>query len=267
MICDSHAHFEDIIKKGQLDDVIANAKAVEVGRIVAVGGSDSANYAAFIAAKKYPHVVVPTAGFDRDTVRNDLCSDEQIDRLVDKLEMFLKENPEVCALGEIGLDYHYQLKTKEAQKKLFARQLDLAARLSLPVVVHTREAESDTFALLAEHAERWTGDPRRIGVVHCFTGSKEFGKKLLDLGFCLGISGIVTFKKSADIARIAALIPEDRLLAETDTPYLAPEPLRGRTNEPAYVVHVVKRLAEIRSESLDSIARQTFQNAARLFEI
>jgi TatD DNase family protein len=143
--------------------------------------------------------------------------------------------------------------------------LDLAAKHRLPVIVHSREADDDTVELLREHVRRWRGDPARIGVLHCFTGTSEFARSVLDLGLMVSFSGIVTFRNADSLRAVAREVPEDRLLIETDTPYLAPVPQRGRPNEPAYVVHVAESLAKIRNDTVEHIAHSTARNALRLF--
>jgi TatD DNase family protein len=143
--------------------------------------------------------------------------------------------------------------------------LELARKYQLPVIVHSREADDDTMALLQEHVRRWCGDPGRIGVLHCFTGIVGFARKLLDMGLMISFSGIVTFKNANNLRAVARDVPEDRLLIETDTPYLAPVPHRGKSNEPAYVVHVAEILAKIRKDTIERIAHSTARNAERLF--
>ena len=163
----------------------------------------------------------------------------------------------IRAVGEIGLDYHYSPETRTAQMELMARQLDLARRLNLPVIVHTREADDDTLALLRATPVR--------GVAHSFTGSPAFCRALLDLGFYISISGIVTFKAADNVRETALVVPDDRLLVETDTPYLAPVPKRGRPNEPAFVTHTLEFLARLRGSPAESLAETTSANAAALF--
>jgi TatD DNase family protein len=172
---------------------------------------------------------------------------------------------EVAAIGEIGLDFHHGRENAPAQIKLFSRMLELARKRSLPVCVHTREAEAETLAALREHAAGWRGAPDGIGVLHCFTGGEVFARELLALGFCVSFSGIVTFKNSENLRAAAAVVPDDRLLIETDSPFLAPEPLRGRPNEPANLERVAVVLAGIRKTSLETIASITTRNARRLF--
>lgn len=165
------------------------------------------------------------------------------------------------AVGEIGLDYHYDFAPPELQQTVFARQVGLARELSLPVVIHTREADDDTVRILRDEGR---GEVR--GVFHCFTGDVELARQALDLGFYVSFSGILTFRGATQIRDAAAVIPADRLLAETDSPYLAPVPHRGKRNEPAWVARVVEMLAEVRGEASGDVARATASSFETLFE-
>lgn len=169
-------------------------------------------------------------------------------------------DPAVVAVGEIGLDYHYNQSTPEEQRKALAGQLALAAELNLPVSVHTREAEDDTLRLLRDSGVRAHG-----GVIHCFTGTQELADACLELGMHISFSGIVTFPKAANLRTIAAGVPLDRLLVETDSPYLAPIPHRGRRNQPAYVVEVASHVARLRGMTPEELGAATGENFRRLF--
>lgn len=253
---DSHAHFDEFVGDGTLGDILHRANQAGVRRMIAIGGSVEANQRAVELARAHPEVMRATVGFDRDEAMRapDWSSVEPC-----------LEDPRVVAVGETGLDYHYEPHTAEAQKALFRANLARATATCRPVVVHTREADDDTVALLAEHAAGWGGDPARIGVIHCFTGSADLARRLLDLGFMISFSGIVTFKKSEDLRAVARLVPADRLLVETDAPYLAPVPHRGKRNEPGWVVEVVAALASARNDTLQAMAEITWTNASRLF--
>ena len=168
--------------------------------------------------------------------------------------------PDVCGLGEIGLDYHYDFAPRALQQEVFRRQVRLAREQALPVVIHTREADDDTVAILREEGQ---GTVR--GVFHCFTGSATLARQALDLGFYVSFSGIVTFRRAEEIREAAKIVPADRLLAETDSPYLAPAPYRGKRNEPAWVSRVVEVLAETRGESPADVATATVTSFAELF--
>ena len=163
--------------------------------------------------------------------------------------------PPLAAIGEIGLDYHYSPETREAQLALFAAQLEEARARDLPVVIHTREADEDTTALLREIPSR--------GIIHCYTGTPEFAKRYLDLGFFISISGIVTFKPADNVRESALVVPDDRILIETDAPFLAPVPMRGNANEPAFVKYTCEFLAKLRGTDPEAFAELTFANAER----
>ncbi len=170
----------------------------------------------------------------------------------------LAEEPEVVAIGETGLDYHYDNAPREQQRRSFRLQLELAERTGLPIVVHSRDADEDTAALITEFSGRATG------VLHCFTGGDELLEAGLEAGWCVSFAGIVTFKRF-DAEGQVRRVPSDRLLIETDSPYLAPVPMRGRRNEPAYLIHTCRRVAEIRGEKPETIAEVTSDNARKLF--
>jgi TatD DNase family protein len=172
----------------------------------------------------------------------------------------LAARPGVVAVGEIGLDYHYDHSPRQAQREVFARLIGLAREVKKPVVVHTRDAPEDTLAMLQTEGARDVG-----GVIHCFSEDRAFAARALDLGFHLSFSGIVTFKKAVAIQEVAAWAPLDRILVETDSPYLAPVPFRGKPCEPSFVVHTAKRIAELRGVALEALAEATTANAERVF--
>ncbi len=253
---DSHAHLDPFVEDGTLPDVMERASVAGVQRVLAIGGSPGANQTALDAARRRPGQIRVAIGFDRDeAVRQpDWVSVEA-----------LASDPMVAAMGETGLDYHYAPETAPAQRDLLLANLERAARFRLPVVIHTRDADDDTVALLSAHVRGWKGDAGRVGVIHCFTGTPELANRLLDLGFYISFSGIVTFKNAEALREVARRVPADRLLVETDAPYLAPVPHRGQRNEPAWVVPVAQALATIRNDALQSMAETTWVNASQLF--
>ena len=223
-------------------------------RLMAVGGSAELNAAAAKAQAMRPDAVRLALGADRDQAG--LPPDETL------AEIRRQHAVHACAaVGEIGLDFHYTPETSAAQCALFAAQLALADELSLPVVIHTREADDATCGVLDEVP--WHGSSLR-GVIHCYTGSPAFARKLLDRGFMVSFSGIVTFKSAEEVRASAKYVPDDRLLIETDSPYLAPVPMRGQTNEPAFVVHTARFLADLRQITVERLAALTFSNAVAL---
>ncbi|MGH7330999.1 MAG: TatD family hydrolase, partial [Polyangiaceae bacterium] len=202
-------------------------------------------------AEKYPSFYATAGVHPHDAVK---ATDETYARLGELLA-----HPKVVALGEIGLDYHYDFSPREVQQEVFIEQMRIARDAHKPIAIHTREAWDDTIALLREH---W--DPAIGGIMHCFSGGPEQARQSLDLGFYLSFGGIVTFPKAVDVQQTAREAPRDRILIETDAPYLAPVPLRGKRNEPAYVVETARKLAGLRGEPLESIAEATSANFERL---
>lgn len=235
---DTHCHFEGT--PVEIAAQILRAVAAGVTRIMAVGGSEALNRGVELAAAGRPNVL-RAIGWDRDQLGKDLPALDYTD---------------VAAVGEIGLDYHYDPETRDVQRELFGRQLELARTLGKPVVIHTREADDDTLGLLREIPSK--------GIVHCFTGSPDFCRALLDLGFFISISGIVTFRAADNVRESALVVPDDRLIIETDSPFLAPVPMRGNPNEPAFLAHTAKFLAELRKTPLPDFAALTTANALRL---
>jgi TatD DNase family protein len=177
------------------------------------------------------------------------------------VEAAIAAQPLTRALGEIGLDYHYDFAPRESQQRVFRHQIGLARRLRLPVVIHTREAEDDTFAILSEERAADVG-----GVFHCFTGDRAMAQRALDAGFHLSLAGIVTFPKALELKEVARMVPLDRLLVETDSPFLAPVPHRGSRNEPAHTARVAEVIAELRGIAVDAVAEATTANFRRLFK-
>lgn len=257
---DTHCHFETT-DPASVADILARARAAGVERLMAVGGSEGLNRAAQVAQREGARdaasddgadavrlpVVLTALGFDREQVDSVDSASEAITRLLGDATV----SP--AAIGEIGLDYHYSPETRAAQMQLFAAQLETARVRNLPVVIHTREAASDTVGLLKEIPSR--------GIVHCFTGTPDEARAYLDLGFYVSISGIVTFKAADNVRLSARYVPDDRILIETDAPFLAPVPLRGQENEPAFLRHTCAFLAELRGQTAEAFAALTFANA------
>ena len=178
-----------------------------------------------------------------------------------KVDEVIAAQPLTRGLGEIGLDYHYDFAPREVQQQVFREQIRLAKRRRLPIVIHTREAEDDTFRILGEEE---AGDPG--GVFHCFTGDRAMAARALDIGFHISLAGIVTFPRALELKEVAKLVPIDRLLIETDSPFLAPVPYRGKRNEPAHVVRVAETIAELRGVRADDIGEAAASNFERLFK-
>lgn len=266
---DTHVHFSELNGDYALAAQMERALAAGVDKMVAVGGSCALNKSAAEAAEAYPERVSVAIGFDRsqvDELDSPALIEDAVGRLRRSADSLRKLGVRVCAIGEIGLDYHYTPGTRDGQVALFAAQCDLAAELNLPVIVHSREADDDTVRVLEAYAAK-CGGGAAAGVLHCFTGNADFAQRLLALGMLISFSGIVTFLNADPLRGVAAGIPGDRLVIETDSPYLAPVPHRGQRNEPAYVREVAERLATVRGVPLETIARQTTENAVRLFGV
>jgi TatD DNase family protein len=251
---DSHAHLADPAFDADRDDAVERARAAGAAAVVCIGESVAAGVRASELASRHRGFVFSTAGVhphdaaDFDPVRDI----EEIHRLVDG---------GAVAIGECGLDYHYDHSPRDMQRRAFASQLALARELDRPVVVHTREAEEDTAAMVSE-----AGAAGIRGVLHCYTGSHRLAEIGLAAGWCVSFSGIVTFKKWDDDA-LLRLVPDDRILVESDSPYLAPVPFRGKRNEPAWVTFTVARIAAARGVSADDLGARAMTNTARLFSL
>lgn len=251
---DSHAHLADPSFDSDRDEVIRRARTGGCRAIVCIGESLAAAERASVLAREQPGFVFSTAGVHpHDAATFDPSRDpEQIREYVAR---------GAVAVGECGLDYHYDHSPRDLQRRAFAAQLALARELDVPVVVHTREAEADTAAMIRE-----AGSAGIRGVLHCYTGSHGLAEVGLDAGWCISFSGIVTFKKWSDDDLIR-LVPDDRILVESDAPYLAPVPNRGKRNEPSWVSLTVARLAAIRGASAEVFGEGAAQNTARLFRL
>ena len=248
---DSHAHLADPAFDGDRDDVISRARDAGAAAIVCIGESLAAAKVAGEIAAENSGFVFPTAGIHPHD-----AADFVKERDVPRLRALLKD---AVAVGECGLDYHYDNSPRDAQRAAFSAQVQLAKEVGKPLVVHTREAEDDTRAIIRE--ARTAGV---IGVLHCYTGTSELASFAIDAGWYVSFSGIITFKKWTD-DDLLRLVPRDRLLVESDSPYLAPAPHRGKRNEPAWVVNTLARLTEVRGDDRSDLGAATARNAERLF--
>jgi TatD DNase family protein len=249
---DSHAHLADAAFDADRDDVIARARDAGAECIVSIGESIAAADRAAGIATSHPRFVYHTAGIHpHDAADFDAARD------LDAIRRHVAHG--AVAVGECGLDYHYDHSPRDAQRRAFESQLQLAKELNRPVVVHARDADGDMAAMIGAAAD--SGVP---GVLHCFTGPRALAETALAAGWHVSFSGIVTFKKWDDLA-LLRLVPEDRLLVESDAPYLAPVPFRGKRNEPAFVPRTIERLAGVRGADPDALAEATARNARRFF--
>ena len=248
---DSHCHLTDPRLYGQLDAVLSRAGAAGVPRMITIGTSPE-DSAAAVALCRGRENLRCTIG-----VHPNYCHEVEFESLAQLRE--LEREPSVIALGEMGLDYHHKFAPRTLQLKFFEAQLAMAAETNRPIVIHCREAVDDTLAILK-------GFSSVIAVFHCFTGSSDEATRILDAGYLLGFTGVVTFKKSDDLREAAKRTPRDRLLVETDAPYLSPEPFRSqKINEPALVVHVASVIAGVWGISVEEVDALTTQNVGRFF--
>lgn len=247
---DIHAHFDMLEDAPEV--VIGKAKDVGVERIITIGTEPSDHQFVLDLAKKHFPVVACTLG----------VHPHQGAIYTDVVGTFIRKyatEPEVVAVGEIGLDYYYNQSPKEEQKLAFRQQMQIAQDLNMPVQVHTREADDDTVEILSEFKGRVRG------VIHCFTGTADLARRCLDLGYNISMSGVVTFKNAEELRVACKLVPLDRLHVETDAPFLAPVPQRGKKNTPAFVVHTAKVVADLHGVSLEKLSQVTNENARQLF--
>ncbi len=252
-LVDSHCHLDMPVFDADRDEVVARARAAGVVEMVVVGGIDEGkgHRRALEVAARYG--LPAAAGIHPHEAR--LANEAAYDELGG-----LAREGRIVAIGEVGLDFHYDHSPRPAQREAFRRQVRLARDVGLPVVVHTREADEETAEVLEQERAAEVG-----GVIHCFTGSLELARRALGLGFLISFSGIVAFPRSEVIQQVARETPLERLLVETDAPFLAPPPHRGRRNEPAFVVEVARRVASIRGTTLERLADAARRNHARFF--
>jgi TatD DNase family protein len=256
-LVDSHAHLDIEDLDGGVDGVVERAAAAGVSRIVAVGlwRAPGSFGNALELARTRPAVFAATAGIHpHECARVPEADWAESARLA--------ADPAVVGVGETGLDYHYDLSPRDVQRESFRRSIRIARDVGKPLVVHVREADADCAAVLREE-----GVPAAGGVIHCFTGDWPAARTYLDLGLHVSVAGIVTFKTAEAIRDAVRRIPRDRLLVETDSPFLAPVPFRGKRNEPAHVLHVARKVAEIWETTLEEVALRTTANAKRLFRL
>ncbi len=256
MLIDSHAHIQGKEYAGEVEAVIARAREAGVEKIIAVGGAGdmSSNTEAIALAKSFPDIYATVGMHPHDA--KDVGADE-IKKLKD-----LAAAPKVIAVGETGLDYYYDHSPRDVQRRVFAGFIHLARETGLPIVVHERDAAQDVADLL-----RAEGAGKLRGVIHCFTGNYEAACAYLDLGFYISFTGIITFKNADALRDVVRNVPLERILVETDSPFLTPVPHRGKRNEPAYVRYVAEVVARVNGLSLDEAARVTTDNVRKLFGI
>lgn len=254
MLVDSHCHLDRIDLTpydGDLAAAVAAAEARGVERILCIG-IDMSNAPTVVGIAERFDNIYASVGVHPLDISDELCTEEELLRRAN--------HPKVVAIGETGLDYYYSGDNRDQQMASFAGHLRAAARCGKPVIVHTRNARQDTLDLIKEH-----GDTEVAGVLHCFTESWEMASAAMDMGYFISFSGIITFKNAAELREVVAKVPMERLLVETDSPYLAPVPFRGKKNEPKNVVEVAQCVADIKGLSYQEVVEQTTRNFDRLF--
>ena len=254
MLVDSHCHLDFPELSAELDAVVGRARRAGVGLMITIGTKLTEFDRVRAIAERYEDVFCTVGIHPHEAGAEPAADAEKLARLA--------EHPKVVAVGETGLDYYYDHSPREAQARSFRAHVGAARLTGLPVVVHTRDADEQTGAILAEEMARGP----YAGLIHCFTSGQELAEKAVGLGLYISLSGIVTFKKAEALQAIASHLPADRLLVETDAPYLAPIPMRGKRNEQAFVVHTAAKVAELRGVSASDLAAATTANVRRLFK-
>ncbi len=253
MLFDTHIHMNDPAFDADRDELIASFPEKGVALAMNVGCSLASSYDAIALAEKFPHIYA-AVGTHPD------AADEVNEEVIETYRKLCKLHPKVKAIGEIGLDYYYEDIPRDIQKKAFALQLELARELDLPVVVHERDAHDDGMTMIKQF-------PTVKGVFHCYSGSAEMARQLVKLGWYIGFTGVLTFKNARKAVETAQAIPLDRIVIETDCPFMSPEPFRGKRNDPTRVYRMAEALAQIRGISVEEAQAATFENGKRLYRI
>ena len=258
MFFDNHAHLDDEKFDSDREEIIEKVHSEGVS-FISAGYSLEGSKKAIELSKKYDFIYA-TCGISPNDIPQ---TEEQLWKMLKEIEALAKENPKVLAIGEIGLDYYWEKnqKMQELQKKAFIEQINLANELDLPIVIHTRDAVMDTLKILKENSVK------NKGVFHCCPLNRELVKEGLKLGFYISFAGPVTFKNSKNANEIIQMVPNDKMLIETDSPYLSPEPLRGKRNDPRSVKYIAKKIAEEKGISEEEVARITFENVKKIYKI
>lgn len=253
MLFDTHAHLDSGAFRRDLPDILARLPGQGIGLLMNPGCDLPSSQAACALARENPWIYA-AVGLHPD------AADQISPAVVDTLARLVKSNPKVKAIGEIGLDYHYEDVPRQQQQACFRQQLALAQELGLPVIIHQREAAQDTLDILGEF-------PQVTGVFHCYAGSAEMAVQLTRRGWYIGFTGVITFKNARKLVETALAIPLDRMVIETDCPYMAPEPFRGKRNDPGYLYRMAQRLGELRGLSQEEMEQITMENGKRLYRI
>ena len=253
MLFDTHAHMDDRAFDADREELLSSLPAQGVGLLMNPGCSLQSSRAASALSQKYPFVYA-AVGSHPD------AADEVDEAVLGEYRRLVRENPKIKAIGEIGLDYHYEDIPREIQQRAFRAQMQLAQELNLPVIVHEREAHQDGMDIVSEF-------PAVTGVFHCYSGSLEMAKWLISRGWYIGFTGVLTFKNARKALEVAAGIPLDRIVLETDCPYMSPEPFRGKRNDPGRLYRMAEKLAEIRGLTVEEIHAITMENGKKLYRM
>lgn len=253
MLIDSHVHLDKKQFDGDREYIIANLQKNGIEAVVNIGADIESSRKSVELAKKHDNIYA-TVGVHPHNAK-DLTAE-----MLEEMEKLAKED-KVVAIGEIGLDYHYDNSPRDIQRDWFRKQIKLAKKLDLPIVVHSREADEDTLKILKEESQGLKA------VIHCFSSDRPMMKEFVDLGFYIAIGGPVTFKKTDELKEVAKIVPIEKLLVETDAPYLSPHPYRGKRNEPIFVRHTAELIAKLRGMTIEDFTLQTNQNTKAIFNI
>lgn len=253
MLFDTHAHMDDRAFDEDREALLSRLPEEGIGLLMNPGCSLDSSRAACALARKYDYIYA-AVGSHPDAAA-EVCPE-----VLEQYRVLIRENPKVKAIGEIGLDYHYEDIPREIQKEAFRAQMALATEENLPVIVHEREAHGDGMAIVREF-------PTVTGVFHCYSGSPDMAKELVSLGWYIGFTGVLTFKNARKALEVAAALPMDRIVLETDCPYMSPEPFRGKRNDPGKLYRMAQALASLRGLSEEDVQRITLENGCRLYRI
>lgn len=253
MLFDTHAHLDDRAFDADRESLLASLPEQGIGLVMNPGCSLASSRAADALSKKYPFVYA-AAGSHPD------AADEVDEQVLEEYRRMCRENPKIRAIGEIGLDYHYEDIPRSRQIEAFRAQMALARELGLPVIVHEREAHEDGMRVVEEF-------PEVTGVFHCYSGSGEMARWLVNRGWYIGFTGVLTFKNARKAVEVAQAIPMERIVLETDCPYMSPEPYRGKRNDPGRLCFMAQKLAQLRNLPLETVEQITTENGKRLYRI
>lgn len=254
---DSHAHLDDDKFDEDREILIQQIKEEGVSNLISAGYSLESSKKAKELADKYDFIYA-TSGISPNDIPQ---TEEELWIVLDEIKEIVKQSEKIVAIGEIGLDYHWNQENKDLQKLAFIKQIELANELKLPIVIHTREAVVDTIEILKQNKVVLKG------IFHCCPLNRELVKEALKLGFFISFAGPITFKNSKNAEEIISMVPNDKMLIETDSPYLSPEPLRGKRNDSRNVKYIAQKIADVKQIELEEVARITYQNAEKIFHI